>query len=307
MAISRFSNSSIANGFPKYQKFIGNFNPVAAFTQTFSYTGADQTFTVPSTSPSTIKIKCWGAGGGSGLGYGGPGGYSYGELSVTPGTTYKVVVGQGGVLMTQNAGPGDVPYGGGGQSSSLGYAGKGGGLSGVFTGSGAITFTSSTDRQRAVIIAGGSGGGGWTESNSGGGGTSGLTGGGNYGGGGGTQSANGTNPYSGVSGNQMQGGGNPSSGDGGGAGGGGGGYYGGASGWNGDSPSGNSAGGGGSGYIGGVTNGTTTQGSGNTTPPNSSDAKYVSPAGQAGVLNQTLSGLAMHQGGHGLVVIYGEV
>jgi hypothetical protein len=307
MAISRFSNSSIANGFPKYQKFIGNFNPVEAFTQTFSYTGADQTFTVPASSPSTIKIKCWGAGSGTGLITGGPGGYSYGELTVTPGTTYKVVVGQGGVLMAQSEGPGSVPYGGGGQSSSLGFAGKGGGLSGVFTGSGSITFTSSTDRQRAVIIAGGGGGGGWTEAGAGGGGSSGETKTASFPGGGGTQSANGTNPYNGVSGNQMQGGGNTSGGDGGGAGGGGGGYYAGASGWNGDSPAGNSAGGGGSGYIGGVTNGTTTQASGAGAPPNSSDSKYVSPAGYAGVLNQTLSGLAQHQGGHGLVVIYGEV
>jgi hypothetical protein len=307
MAISRFSNSSIANGFPKYQKFIGNFNPVQAFTQTFSYTGADQTFTVPSTSPSTIKIKCWGAGGGTGLIYGSPGGYSYGELSVTPGTTYTVVVGKGGILLDSGAGPGSTPYGGGGLASSLGYGGQGGGLSGVFTGSSAITFTSSTDRQRAVIIAGGGGAGGWTEYGGGGGGTSGAGGGGNYPGGGGTQSANGTNPYSGVSGNQMQGGGNPSSGDGGGAGGGGAGYYGGASGWNGDSPAGNSGGGGGSGYIGGVTNGTTSQGSGNGNPPNSTDTKWSSPIGKAGVLNQQFSGYLMHQGGHGLVVIYGEV
>ena len=274
-----------------------------SFSTTFSYTGADQTWTVP-TGVTSVKIKCWGAGGGSGLGYGGPGGYSYGELSVTPGTTYTVVVGQGGVLMAQEEGPGTVGYGGGGQSSSKGYAGKGGGLAGVFTGSGGITFTSSTDRQRAVIIAGGSGGGGWTQSGSGGGGSTGQDGGGNYGGTGGTQSAPGGNAYSGVSGNQMQGGGNTSAGDGGGAGGGGGGYYGGGSGWNGDSPTGNSCGGGGSGYIGGVTNGTTLLGSGNGAPPNSGDAKYVSPAGYAGVLNQTLSGLTAHQGGHGLVVIY---
>lgn len=307
MAMSRFSNSSIANGFPKYQKFIGNFNPVQAFSQTFTFTGADQTFTVPSTSPSTIKIKCWGAGSGVGLISGGPGGYSYGEITAVPGTTYKVVVGQGGIHQTSGAGPGAVPYGGGGQASSLGYAGQGGGLAGVFTGSGAITFTSSTDRQRAVIIAGGAGAGGWTEPGVGGGGTTGGQASASYPGGPGTQSANGTNPYNGVSGNQMQGGGNTSGGDGGGAGGGGAGYYGGASGWNGDSPSGNSAGGGGSGYIGGVTNGTTTLATGAGAPPNSSDAKYIYPSGYAGVLNQTLTGMALHQGGHGLVVIYGEV
>ena len=68
-------------------------------SQTFSYTGAQQTFTVPS-GVETITIKVWGAQGGSG-GYrsssycstGGKGGYSTGSLSVTAGSTVYVYVG----------------------------------------------------------------------------------------------------------------------------------------------------------------------------------------------------------------------
>ena len=66
-------------------------------SQTFSYTGSQQTFTVPS-GVTTITIKAWGAQGGSGgfwsnsnyCGTGGKGGYSTGELSVTPGNTVYI-------------------------------------------------------------------------------------------------------------------------------------------------------------------------------------------------------------------------
>ena len=67
---------------------------------TFSYTGSQQTFTVPS-GVSTITIKVWGAQGGSG-GYwsnnsycstGGKGGYAKGDLSVIPGSNVYVYVG----------------------------------------------------------------------------------------------------------------------------------------------------------------------------------------------------------------------
>ena len=72
----------------------------ATGSQTFSYTGGEQTFTVPS-GVSTITIKAWGAQGGSGgfwsnsnyCGTGGKGGYSTGELSITPGNTVYVYVG----------------------------------------------------------------------------------------------------------------------------------------------------------------------------------------------------------------------
>ena len=67
-------------------------------SQTFSYTGSQQTFTVPS-GVTTITIKMWGAQGGSGgywsnsnyCGTGGKGGYSTGNLSVTAGSTVYVL------------------------------------------------------------------------------------------------------------------------------------------------------------------------------------------------------------------------
>lgn len=85
----------------------------------FSYTGSDQTFVMPD---SKLKIKVWGAAGGStmaseygkgGDNLGGPGGYSYGEIpqgNIPTGTTLTVVVGGGGLL---GSGPG--AYGGGGR------------------------------------------------------------------------------------------------------------------------------------------------------------------------------------------------
>ena len=62
------------------------------------------TFTVPATC-TQIEIELWGAGGGSLVGGtttfetpgGGGGGYVWGSLAVTPGATYTVVVGAGGV------------------------------------------------------------------------------------------------------------------------------------------------------------------------------------------------------------------
>ena len=69
-------------------------------SQTFNYTGSQQTFTVPS-GVSTITIKVWGGQGGSGGYYssgsycstGGKGGYATGDLSVTAGNTVYVYVG----------------------------------------------------------------------------------------------------------------------------------------------------------------------------------------------------------------------
>lgn len=74
----------------------------APIVQSFTYTGADQTFAVPSTL-SAITVKMWGAGGGGsyGEGYsfaGGPGGYTYGVLNTTAmrGQNLTIKVGQGG-------------------------------------------------------------------------------------------------------------------------------------------------------------------------------------------------------------------
>ena len=74
--------------------------PYTPGSETFTYTGSQQTFTVPS-GVSSITIKTWGAQGGSGGYYsnssycstGGKGGYSTGTLSVSAGNTVYIYVG----------------------------------------------------------------------------------------------------------------------------------------------------------------------------------------------------------------------
>lgn len=132
---------------------------------TFSYTGGDQSFTVP---PGTarVKVQAWGAGGG-GFGFwlaaywdtmsGGAGGYTEAVAEVEPGDELMIMVGGGGQFRRSWSGSTPGTYGGGGggnQSTSTGLAevGAGGGLSGVFLG--AIT------QADAMAIAGGGGGSG---------------------------------------------------------------------------------------------------------------------------------------------------
>ncbi len=230
---------------------------------TFAYTGADQTYTVPS-GVTSVTVKEWGGGGsGGGPGYlypssGGGGGYSTATLAVTPGQVLTVMVGAGGAA----SGP-TVPadYGGGGPNLS-GYTGQGGGRSAI--------RVSGVD----VLTAGGGGGGGtmYHTGNNAAGGAGGGAGGvagtdslaAAAGGGGGTQGAGGaggTGAYVGSAGTQYLGGTQAS----GWGGSGGGGWYGGGGG--GDSTSQTydfGGGGGGSGYVGGagVSAATTTAGTG---------------------------------------------
>src|SRR5690349_16565201 len=66
-----------------------------ADSQTFNYTGAPQSFVVP-TGVTSIQAQLWGAGGGGvpGLGLSGGGGaYISATLSVTPGQTLDLFVG----------------------------------------------------------------------------------------------------------------------------------------------------------------------------------------------------------------------
>lgn len=224
--------------------------PLNKTKATFSYTGSDQSWTVPS-GVNYIFAKMWGAGGGhgraGGWSYGadgGGGGHSRGLIPVTPGTTLTIKVGQGGRTCAYGAG-----YGGGGaagDNSDLAYAGTGGG--------GAYIFNSTTP----LIIAGGGGGGGssraWTGQVGGAGGGlvgqyglspyDGKTG---YGGTGGTQSAAGQSTSIGgkTVGSQYQGGNSHVNSYGGG---GGGGYYGGGGGAYSEQNT-MGGGGGGSGYI----------------------------------------------------------
>lgn len=174
--------------------------------QTFTYTGSNQTFVVP-TNVSSLTVYLWGAGGGSGGGLGGGGAFVSGTLSVTPAQTLTLLVGEGGLK-----GFGGGAFGGGG---SGGLLGGGGGRSAILLG------------MNELVDAGAGGGGPDTGGSGGGGGLlQGQTGGGvpYFSGGGGTQTEGGKggSNYSGSDGSQFQGGS-------GGAGGGGGGYYGGGS------------------------------------------------------------------------------
>ncbi|MFP4460131.1 MAG: glycine-rich protein [Candidatus Zixiibacteriota bacterium] len=210
----------------------------------FTYTGSEQTWTVPS-GVSSINIECYGAQGGnypSYSGYGGEGGTSTGTLSVTPGELLYIYVGEQG----ENGGSGTPA--GGFNGGGYGYYQPGGG------GASDVRHGGNTYADR-VIVAGGGGGCYSGHVGGAGGGTEGEDA---------TWTNNDNLPYSGT---QTEGGrwgsGFGYGGTGGSsynAGGGGGGYYGGGSG---EDIVTNVTGAGGSGYIGGVTSGTTSVG-GNT-------------------------------------------
>jgi hypothetical protein len=225
--------------------------PISGYdSTTFNFTGTSQIFVVPA-GITTVKIKTWGAQGGANwvnnINYGG---YSYGELTVTPGETLYVYV--GGQPATITGG-----YNGGGNGEGAGKGG--GGASDVRQGG-----TSYNDR---IIVAGGGGGAGyWSSLHVVGGVGGGLIGGNGYrdpdyasnpGGQGGTQSGSGVGTCVSFNNPSVSGGfgfgGTPSGcgceG------------YGGGGGWYGGAGSGNCrGGGGGSGYIAGVTNGSVLSG-----------------------------------------------
>src|SRR3989338_7390501 len=260
---------------------------------TFSYTGGDQSYTVPA-GVTTITTKMWGAGGGGGApggwsyGYvGGGGGYTTGSLNVSPGQVLTVMVGQGG--NKGNPASSSNTYGGGGYTcnSDCQYSASGGGRS-------AIRYNSAD-----LITAGGGGGGGSTtayygnEIGGAGGGLTGQNGGSGQGcqGTAGTQSAGGaggTCSYSGSAGLQYLGG-HPNSGSYGG--GGGGGWYGGGAGSYGASSM--AGGSGGSGYFGEGATGMTMTGS-SSTPANQYDADRGS-VGNGGAVNTN--------GNNGMVIV----
>ena len=222
---------------------------------TFNYTGAPQTYTVPA-GVNSISIEAYGASGWTGSNPGGDGGYTYGELSVTPGQDlYIYVGGQGTVATGPNVAMGAGWNGGGdGMSNSTGsYVGGGGGASDVRTDLNANPMDPTSLGTR-VIVAGGGGG---STNNSGayggdGGGAVGQDGGQTVAypvGTGGTQSAGGAAGGSfGQGGDAIPFSMTPWNGAGGG------GWYGGGV------STAHCGGGGGSSYIGGVTAGTMTQG-----------------------------------------------
>jgi len=146
-------------------------------SQTFAFTGAQQTFTVLG-GCNTVTIEVWGAQGEGGNG--GNGGYAKGDLSVV-----------GGQMLYVNVG-GQSSWNGGG-SGFASTLRNGGGASDIRTGGTALA--------NRVIVSGGGGGGGPTDVGShqggtGGGGTCGVNycgggGAGGYGGAGGVGGLNG--------------------------------------------------------------------------------------------------------------------
>lgn len=259
----------------------------------FSFTNANQTFTVPA-GCSAVTVRAWGAGGGGRANnqpinqFGGAGGYAAGVVPVTAGATLTVVVGRGG---------------------TSGYSSDGGGYSGVFVGTPSPTS--------ALLIAGGGGGAGDPVgcniggSGAEGGGTNGASR-GKCSGGGGTQTTGGAAGAGGGVGSPLLGGSADLSrsalyGGGGvgnmdwsgsgmrGGGGGGGGYFGGGSG----APAGGlgGAGGGGSGFLApGVSSGTMMMGVG-FKPSLVTDPDYIEGVAAGG------GGSSSAKGGDGLIVI----
>lgn len=136
----------------------------------YNYTGANQTYTVP-TGITSINVKAWGAGGGGVdflyyplQGGGGGGGYATGTIAVTPGQVLTLVVGQGGISATSSGTASLAPtFGGGGAGGSTVAVGtplnqarargsSGGGMSAVFLAGG-------NTPGNARLVAGGGGGG----------------------------------------------------------------------------------------------------------------------------------------------------
>ena len=181
----------------------------------FYYTGKDQTYIIPS-GKTTMTVKVWGAGGGAqghgsisayAGGSGGGGGYASATFTVTSGTVYNIIVGQGG-RYGDNAAASPPTYGGGG-GESIGGDGhwgtaSGGGRSAVqlsisstytdiITAGGGGGAGNNTYNDASTIIGSGGAGGGASDNKNGGDGIGAST----EGGKGGTQTAGGTGTYPG--------------------------------------------------------------------------------------------------------------
>jgi Glycine rich protein len=159
----------------------------AAITQTFEYTGGEQTFAV-SSGVHNLRVRLAGGSGGEGGGLGGRGAEVSGNLEVTPGQTLYVEVGGNGESSVEGSA-------GGFNGGSLGGIGAGGG-----GGASDIRLSPRSEGlavdTRLIVAAGGGGGGGEGETAGGAGGdaeSSGETSAGvNEGGGPGTASTGGS-------------------------------------------------------------------------------------------------------------------
>ena len=279
-----------------------------------SYTGADQSFVVPA-GVTSLTAKLWGAGGGAGHnGTGNPpqtaaGGYTTGQIAVTPGETLTLVVGQGGSYTAASNAYTPATYGGGGRGKVYNHAGAGGGGGGL-----AGIFRGPVNQSNALLIAAGAGGiWGYFDapSDPGTGLVHGFAGGlaatapvGCWSGqsptttpgGPGTQTQGGAagTPIYGIlttAGSALQGGDASHLGGGGGAG-----YFGGGGGGQ------VAYGGGGSAFLGTATNASTIASTG-VNPPNASDSDYVAGVGVGGDQGVTIGSNSAGYGGNALIVL----
>ncbi len=123
-----------------------------SFTQTYTYTGLLQTFTVPA-GVSAIAMTAQGAAGGNaynGYGAGGAGGSAQGTISVSTGQVLNIFVGGLGGNAPQNSTVVPGGFNGGGAGSNY-YGAAGGGASDIRIGGNALS--------NRVIVGGGGGGG----------------------------------------------------------------------------------------------------------------------------------------------------
>ncbi|PSK90054.1 beta strand repeat-containing protein [Taibaiella chishuiensis] len=189
----------------------------AQVTRTFTSGG---TFDVP-TGVTSIKVEAWGAGGGGGNvngrdGGGGGGAYAVKTFTVTPGASYNVVIGTGGVpgnSGTSTTFGANVVVAAGGASGQANRSGGQGGQASASTGD--VTHSGGNGGSAGNNSTGGGGGGSALTSGNGGTGNPGANGSPNFGGSGGTGTGNGgdggsTNSF------DADNGGNPGGGGGGG-------------------------------------------------------------------------------------------
>ena len=155
---------------------------------TFSYSGSVRQYTIP--ADGKYRLEVWGASGGMGCNHGscnasyagGLGGYSYGDIQLTRGTTLYIVVGGKGLDATNNnCNGGEGGYNGGGNGGNdencdlpgIEPGGGGGGATHIATASGLLKDLNS-NRNAVLIIGAGGGGGAYAGIGAGGGGFTGL-------------------------------------------------------------------------------------------------------------------------------------
>lgn len=220
-------------------------NGASILSGTYVYNNSNTANTLTVTGgPVILTFRAWGAAGGNGSysagNASGAGGYARGTVTLQPGTTYYLYVGQGGF------GPATASFGAGGlggwPNGGFGTMGdaSGAGGGGMTMLSKAIFSTGMSDSDILLIAGAGGGSTGYAGNAGAGGGTNGQTAGGG-GGTGGTQSVGGTYNGAKLTGGNATGSRTSGSDDGGG---GGGGYYGGGGGTSDAKP-----GAGGSGYF----------------------------------------------------------